>query len=283
MKNIVNFGGVIEHGIPEFRLEPSILENTVNKILDLGIKVKYNKELGKNVFLSDLEREYDAIFLSFGKNISSKMKIEGEELAGVLGGNELLENKDYPNFNGKKVIVSGGGNVAMDTCRTIKRLGASKVTVVYRRSEDEMPAEKIEIKEAKEDGVEFLFQTNLLKIIGNEKVEQIECIKTELIEKEGETRKVPVNINGSNFKIDADYVVMAVGSITDSNLLNTLKLETTKKGTIVIDENYKTSREKIYAGGDLSRGKRYSSLGSTSWKRCSRSNKKGFAKGGEIK
>lgn len=108
MKNIVNFGGVIEHGIPEFRLEPSILENTVNKILDLGINVRYNKELGKNLSLSDLEKEYDAIFLSFGKNVSSKMGIEKEELNGVLGGNELLENKNYPDFKGKNVIVSGG-------------------------------------------------------------------------------------------------------------------------------------------------------------------------------
>ena len=255
MKSIVNFGGVIEHGIPEFRLEPSILENTINKILDLGIHVIYNKELGKNLSLSDLEKEYDAIFLSFGKNISSKMGIEGEERNGVLGGNELLENKNYPNFKGKKVIVSGGGNVAMDTCRTIKRLGADKVTVVYRRSEEEMPAEKIEIEEAKEDGVEFLFQTNILKILGNEKVEQIECIKTNLVKREGEDRKVPVNIEGSNFRMDADYVIMAVGSITDSKLLDFIKIEKTKRGTIAIDENFKTSKEKIFAGGDLAGGK----------------------------
>ena len=201
--------------------------------------------------LSDLESEYDAIFLSFGKNISSTMGIVGEELNGVLGGNELLENKNYPNFKGKTVVVSGGGNVAMDTCRTIKRLGASKVYVVYRRSELEMPAEEIEIKEAKEDKVEFLFQTNLIKILGKDKVEKIECIKTELVEKEGETRKVPINIEGSNFTIDTDYVVMAVGSKTDEALLNKLGLKLTNKETIAIDENYKTSKEKIFAGGEL--------------------------------
>lgn len=143
----------------------------------------------------------------------------------------------------------------MDACRTIKRLGANKVTVIYRRSEDEMPAEKIEIKEAKEDGVEFLFQTNILKILGNKKVEQIECIKTNLVKKEGEDRKVPVNIEGSNFKIDADYVIMAVGSVTDTKLLDTIKIEKTKRGTIAIDENFKTSKEKIFAGGDLSGSK----------------------------
>ena len=183
------------------------------------------------------------------------MGIEGEELNGVLGGNELLENKNYPNFKGKTIIVSGGGNVAMDTCRTIKRLGASKVYVVYRRSELEMPAEEIEIKEAKEDKVEFLFQTNLIKILGKENVEKVECIKTELVEKEKETRKVPVNIEGSNFIIDADYVVMAVGSKTDEKLLDKLGLELTNKGTIAIDEDYKTSKEKVFSGGDLAGAK----------------------------
>lgn len=139
----------------------------------------------------------------------------------------------------------------MDASRTIKRLGASNVTVIYRRSEEEMPAEKIEIQEAKEDGVEFLFQTNILKILGNKQVEQIECIKTELIQKDGETRKVPINIEGSNFLLDVDYVIMAVGSMVEKTLIDSLSLETSKQGTLVIDENYKTSRKKVFAGGDL--------------------------------
>ena len=248
-------GGVVEHGIPEFRLERKVLENTIDKILELGIEVKYNKELGKDFSLEDLEKQYDAIFLSFGKNVSSMMGIEGENLNGVYGGNELLEYKKYPDFKGKNVAVIGGGNVAMDTCRTVKRLGANNVTVIYRRSEEEMPAEKLEIKEAKEDGIEFLFQTNILKIIGNQKVEQIECIKTELIAREGETRKSPVNIEGSNFIMDIDYVVMAVGSMVEEDLVNTLNIETTKRGTIEINKNYKTSREKVFAGGDLAGAK----------------------------
>lgn len=250
-----SLGGVIEHGIPEFRLKREILESTINKILDLGINVEYNKELGKDFTLEELESKYDAIFLSFGKNISSKMGVEGEEIDGVFGGNELLEYKAYPSFKGKNVAVIGGGNVAMDTCRTVKRLGAENVTVIYRRSEEEMPAEKIEIEEAKEDGVNFLFQTNILKIIGKEKVKQIECIKTELIQKQGETRKSPVNIENSNYILDIDYVIMAVGSETDKQLLNSLDLELTKKGTIWVDNNYKTSREKIFAGGDLAGSK----------------------------
>ena len=250
-----SLGGVIEHGIPEFRLEREILENTINKILNLGINVEYNKELGKDFSLDELESKYDAIFLSFGKNISSKMGIEGEEIAGVFGGNELLEYKTYPDFKGKKVAVIGGGNVAMDTCRTVKRLGAKTVTVIYRRSEEEMPAEKIEIEDAKKDGVDFLFQTNILKIMGEDKVKQIECIKTELIQKPGETRKVPVNIENSNYTLDMDYVIMAVGSQTDNNLVNSLDIELTRKGTIAVDSNYKTSREKVFAGGDLAGAK----------------------------
>ena len=248
-------GGVIEHGIPDFRLDRGVLENTVKKILDLGINVEYNKELGKDFSIEDLENEYDAIFLSFGKNNSSKMGIEGEDKNEVLGGNELLENKQYPEFKGKKVAIIGGGNVAMDTARTVKKLGADKVVVIYRRSEEEMPAEKIEILEAKEDGVEFLFQTNILKVLGGERVEKIECIKTKLIQKEGKTRKVPVNIENSNFLIDIDYVIMAVGSETDKSLIKGIDIKTTQRGTIEIDENYKTSREKVFAGGDLAGAK----------------------------
>lgn len=250
-----SLGGVIEHGIPEFRLEREILDNTINKILNLGVDVEYNKELGKDFTLDELESKYDAIFLSFGKNISSKMGIEGEEIVGVFGGNELLEYKTYPDFKGKKVAVIGGGNVAMDTCRTVKRLGAKTVTAIYRRSEEEMPAEKIEIEDAKKDGVDFLFQTNILKIMGEDKVKQIECIKTELIQKPGETRKVPVNIENSNYTLDMDYVIMAVGSQTDNELVNSLDVELTKKGTIAVDSNYKTSREKVFAGGDLAGAK----------------------------
>ena len=248
-------GGVIEHGIPEFRLEREILESTISKILNLGINVEYNKELGKDFTLDELESKYDAIFLSFGKNISSKIGIEGEEIAGVFGGNKLLEYKTYPDFKGKRVAVIGGGNVAMDTCRTVKRLGAKTVTVIYRRSEEEMPAEKLEIEDAKKDGVDFLFQTNIVRIMGEDKVKQIECIKTQLIQKPGETRKVPVNIENSNYTLDMDYVIMAVGSQVDKELVNSLDLELTKKGTIAVDSNYKTSREKVFAGGDLAGAK----------------------------
>ena len=145
----------------------------------------------------------------------------------------------------------GGGNVAIDVARTIKRLGAQNVTVIYRRSEKEMPAEKKEIKDAKKDGVEFLFQNNILKIIGNKKVEKIECIKTELVKREGESREVPVNIENSNYQIDMDYVVMAIGSMPDKKIVNSLELEKNIYGYIKVNEKFETSTKKIYAGGDL--------------------------------
>ena len=244
-------GGILRHGIPDFRLEKDILDKTIEAILDIGIRVEYNKELGRNLNLEDLEKEYDAIFLGFGANIPSKMNIEGEDLEGVYGGNSLLETGKHPSYKGKKVAVIGGGNVAMDCARTIKRLGADKVYVIYRRAEKQMPAESKEIEDAKREGIEFLFQNNIVKILGNEKVEKIECIRTELVKKEGETREVPINIEGSNYEMDIDYVVMAVGSSTEKELVDKLGLKLNKWGNIDVNEKHQTSKEKIYAGGDL--------------------------------
>ena len=248
-------GGILRHGIPDFRLEKDILDKTIEAILDVGIKVEYNKELGRNINIEDLEKEYDAIFLGFGANIPSKMNIEGEELEGVYGGNSLLETGNHPAYNGKKVAVIGGGNVAMDCSRTIKRLGADKVYVIYRRAEKQMPAESKEIEDAKKEGIEFLFQNNIVKILGDSKVEKIECIKTELVKKEGETREVPVNIEGSNYEMDIDYVVMAVGSSTEKELVDKLGLRLNKWGNIDVNEKHQTSKEKIYAGGDVAGNK----------------------------
>lgn len=244
-------GGITRYGIPDFRLSREIIDKNIEKILNLGIKAECNKALGKDYNLEDLEKEYDAIYLSFGANVSSKMNIPGENLQGVYGGNELLETNILPNYEGKNVAVSGGGNVAMDTARTIKRLGAKNVYVIYRRAKEQMPAEELEIEEAEKEGVEFLFKTNIVKILGNEKVEKLECIKTELVEKEGEKRPVPVNIENSNYLLDMDYVVMAVGSKPDGEIVSKTKLEVTQYGNIKVDENYMTSKKGIFAGGDL--------------------------------
>ena len=247
-------GGLLVHGIPEFRLPKNTVKDTIQKIIDLGLEVKYNMELGKDFSIQELESKYDAIFLAFGANISTKMGIDGEDLEGVYGGNQLLEYNNHPDYKNKKVAIIGGGNVAMDCARTVKKLGAEEVSVIYRRAEEQMPAETKEIEEAKEEGIKFIFQNNLVKILGNNKVEQIELIKTELVQKEGETRKSPVNIPDSNYIIDIDYVIMALGSHPEQ-FVSQLGLELTEKGYIKIDENNRTSNEKIFAGGDLAGAK----------------------------
>ena len=244
-----DLGGILIHGIPEFRLEKSIVKKTIEAILTLGIKVEYEKELGRNLSLEILTKEYDAIFLGIGANISSKMNIKGEELDGVYSGNELLEKNNHPNYIGKSVAIIGGGNVAMDTARTVKRLGAENVYVIYRRSREQMPAEDKEVEDAKKEGIEFLFQNNIVSILGNNKVEKIECIKTELVKKEGENRLSPINIKGSNYFMNMDYVIMAVGSKPEEKIIK--DFEKNKWGYILVDENMRTSIKKVYAGGDI--------------------------------
>ena len=247
-------GGIIQHGIPTFRLDREIVEKTIQKILDLGVQVYYGKELGKNLMLEQLKKEYDAIFLGVGANVSSKMGIEGENLQGVYGGNELLEYHLHPDYAGKKVAVIGGGNVAMDCARTIKRLGAKEVVVIYRRAEEQMPAERKEIQEAKEEGVKFLFLHNIVKVLpdsNGEKVNKIECIRTQLVQKEGDSRPSPVDIEGSNEIMDMDYVVMAIGSKPEEKIMQTLPVEKSKKGYITVNENYQTTEKGIFAGGDI--------------------------------
>lgn len=248
-------GGLLSHGIPDFRLPKEVLEKTIEKILDLGIEVKYNCTLGKEISLEDLKKEYDAVLLSFGANISAKMGIQGEELEGVYGGNELLEHNNHPDYKGKIVVVNGGGNTAMDTSRTINRMEAKKVYVVYRRAREQMPAEQKEIDDAINEGVEFLFQNNIVKIIGDKFVEKIECIKTELIKVEGESRLKPVDIKGSNYEIPVDYVVMAVGSKPEEEVLDVLSLAKNKWGYIDTNEENRTSDEKVFCAGDISGAK----------------------------
>ena len=246
-----DLGGILKRGIPEFRLSNEIVEKTIEQILALGINVQCEKELGRNLELANLEKEYDAIYLSIGANIPRKMAIEGEELEGVYGGNSLLENQNHPDYTNKKVAIIGGGNVSIDFSRTIKRMGAEQVVVIYRRSEAEMPAESKEISDAKKEGVEFLFLNNIVKILGTNKVEKIECIKTELVQKEGETRKSPVNIENSNYILNMDYVVMAVGGEVDKDLIEKCNISTTTKKYVQVNENNQTSDEKVFAGGDV--------------------------------
>ena len=274
-------GGLLRYGIPEFRLDRDVLDKQIDKILDLGIEAVCGKALGVDYSLEDLRSRYDAVFLAFGANVSKKMNIPGEDLYGVFGGNELLESGEHPDYRGKKVAVIGGGNVAMDVSRTIKRLDADKVYVIYRRAEEQMPAERKEIEDAKAEGIEFLFQSNLVRINGTGGVSEdgelkagdylreaisdadvdanndsgcvtsVECIKTELVQKEDSSRLVPVDIDGSNFILNLDYVVMAVGSEAEKSVIDGLGVELNKWGYIDVDENFMTSIPNVFAGGDL--------------------------------
>ena len=244
-------GGLLTHGIPDFRLPREVVEKTIEKILDLGVETKLNQELGRDFEIEDLAKKYDAVFVAIGANIPAKMNGEGENLNGVYGGNYLLEYNKHPNYTGKKVAIIGGGNVAMDSARTIKKLGASEVYVIYRRAEEQMPAEKKEIEDAKKEGIEFLFQTNIKKILGKANVEKIECIKMDLVQKEGETRLSPVEIPNSNYDMPIDYVVMAIGAKTEQESLEKENIELTQKNYVKINENYETSIKNVFAGGDL--------------------------------
>lgn len=246
-------GGLLVHGIPEFRLPKSIVKQVTDNIVKLGIDVKLGMELGKNITLEELENKHDAVFIGIGANLSNKMDIPGEELNGVYGGNELLEYNKHPDYHGKTVIVSGGGNVAMDVSRSAIRNGASKVIVVYRRSEKEMPADIKEIEEAKEDGVEFLFLSTITKVLGSDFVTGIEVVKNELIQKEGDTRLSPVPIEGSNYVINCDYVMMAIGSHPEEYVEN-FNIEK-NKGRIKIDKDGRTDNPKIFSGGDIAGSK----------------------------
>lgn len=243
-------GGILRYGIPEFRLEKTKVDNTINRILELGVKVKCNKELGKDILLEELKQQYDAIFLGIGANLSRKMGIVGEEKNNVFGGNELLQTSNHPDYKNKTAIIIGGGNVAMDAARTIKRLGAEEVKVIYRREEAQMPAEPKEVKEAKQEGIEFIYKTNVQKILGKDNVEQIECIRTELVQKEGQTRLEPVNIDKSEFILKADYVIMAIGAELDIKLVQGIGLELNEKNRIKVDEDHMTNISGIFAAGD---------------------------------
>ena len=249
-------GGLLRYGIPDFRLDKTLLDKWLDIfILNKNINVYTNIKLGKDITIKDLKEKNDLIVLALGANISNKMGIDGENNDFVFGGNELLEYKKTPNFKDKKVAIIGGGNVAIDVSRTIKRLGAKEVSIVYRRAEEQMPAEKKEIAEAKKEEIKFLFLTNVIRIINNN-TKQIECIKTMLVDSENGGRKCPVNIKDSNFLIDIDYVIMAIGSNPDEETLNNLNINLNKWGYVETDKNYKTSDPKIYAIGDLAGNKK---------------------------
>lgn len=243
-------GGILRYGIPEFRLDKKYIDILEEKLLNLDVQICTNKTLGKDFSIPDLKEKFYAVILDIGANVSSKMNIEGEMLENVFGANELLENNTHPDYKDKKVIVIGGGNVAIDVARTAKRKGAKEVTIVYRRAIKQMPAENIEIEEAICEDIKFLYQVNVKKIFSN----KVMCTKNMLVKDEKEQRDVPVEIENSEFEMESDYVVMAIGSILNNDITEQ-GIELNEKGYIKVDENGMTNISSVYAIGDCAGNK----------------------------
>lgn len=261
-------GGVLVYGIPEFRLPKAIVQNEIDSLKALGVKIELNFVVGRTRKLKDLIAKdgYDAVFIGTGAGLPKFMDIEGENLVGVFGANEYLtranlmkaydeKGHDTPCWRGRRVAVLGGGNVAMDASRMALRLGAEQVYLVYRRSEAEMPARKEEIHHAKEEGVEFLTLRNAKRILGNDEgfVTGLECLKYELGEPDASGRRSPVAIAGSEFVLDVDTVVVAVGNASNPLIPSTTEgLKTDSRGRITVDpETNMTSIPGVFAGGDI--------------------------------
>ena len=248
-------GGILTYGIPNFVLDKQIVNKKVDYIKSLGVNFFMNKELEKDIYLNDLIDSYDAIFLGFGASIGKRMDAKNNNIDGVIDANDFLEkmykNQKHLFSDVKDCLVIGGGNTAIDAARVAKKNLGCNVSIVYRRSEKEMPARKVEILNAKNDNIDFNFLSNPIAYIGNDKVKEVECIKMKLVEVEGQ-RARPVVIDNSNYIIKADLVIEAISSSIDTNL--TKLLETHFWGGIKVNENMQTSIPKVFAGGDCVSG-----------------------------
>ena len=258
-------GGVLVYGIPEFRLPKAIVQREIDGLKALGVRIETNFCVGRTVKLADLMKEYDAAFIGTGAGLPKFMGVEGENLNGVFSANEYLTranlmkaydvgHADTPFWRGRRVAVLGGGNVAMDASRMALRLGAEKVYLVYRRSLEEMPARREEIHHAEAEGVEFRMLQNAKRVLGeNGRVTGLECLKYELGEPDASGRRSPVAIAGSEFVLDVDTVVVAVGNASNPLIPATTDgLEVNRRGNIVVDpETNMTSIPGVFAGGDI--------------------------------
>jgi glutamate synthase (NADPH/NADH) small chain len=263
-------GGVLVYGIPEFRLPKSIVQSEVDYLISMGVEVKTSYIIGKLDTIDELfEEGYDAIFIGTGAGLPNFMRIPGENLKGIYSANEYLTRSnlmkaydfpraDTPIIRGRNVAVLGGGNTAMDSVRTALRLGADNAYIVYRRSRVEMPAREAEIHHAEEEKIQFNLLTNPVKFIGDDDgwVKKMECIRMELGEPDASGRRRPVPIEGSNFEIEVDVVVIAIGNSSNPLVVRTTPgLETNKWGNIIVnEETMETSRPGIFAGGDIVTG-----------------------------
>ena len=262
-------GGVLVYGIPEFRLpKEKIVAREIDDVRRLGVKFETDVIVGRTITIDSLldEEGFSAVFIGSGAGLPRFMGIEGENLNGVVSANEFLtranlmraydDEYDTPIYVGKRVAVVGGGNVAMDAVRTAKRLGA-EVTIIYRRSEAELPARREEVHHAKEEGIEFKMLTNPTRVLGDEKgwVTALSCVEMELGEPDESGRRSPVVKEGSDFTVECDVVIMALGTSPNPLLKSTTKgLETNRRGCIVADDMGVTSREGVFAGGDAVTG-----------------------------
>ncbi len=270
-------GGVLVYGIPEFRLPKSIVKKEVQNLEAMGVKMQTNVVIGKTLTVDELfEMGFEAVFIGSGAGLPSFMGIPGESLKGVYSANEFLtrsnlmkaylESPNTPIMKGGRVAVVGGGNVAMDAARTALRLGAEKVYIVYRRSMEELPARREEVEHAEEEGIEFRLLTNPKEILGynnpedkrdpkNGFVTGMRCVKMELGEPDERGRRRPVEIQGSDFVIDVDTVIMSIGTTPNPLIKSTTEgLEVNSRGGIIVEENGKTTKDGVYAGGDAVTG-----------------------------
>ena len=260
-------GGVLIYGIPEFRLPKAIVQKEIDTLIAMGVKLETNFVVGRTRKIKDLMDKdgFDAVFVGTGAGLPKFMNIPGENLVGVFSANEYLTrsnlmkaydtaNAHTPLYHSKKVAVLGGGNVAMDAARTALRLGADEVHLVYRRTEKEMPARVEEVAHAREEGVTFHMLQNAVRILGDadDRVTQIECLRYELGEPDASGRRSPVAIKGSEFLMDVDTVIVAIGNGSNPLISQTTEgLQVNKYGNIVVDESGKSSIDGIYAGGDI--------------------------------
>ncbi len=260
-------GGVLVYGIPEFRLPKSIVQKEVDGLKALGVDIETNVVVGRSISVDEILEKYEAVFIGSGAGLPRFMNIPGENLKGVYSANEFLTRvnlmKAYkdasttPIMHAKKVAVVGGGNVAMDAARCAKRLGAEEVHIVYRRSKEELPARKEEVEHAEEEGIIFDLLTNPVEILADENrfVGGMKCIKMQLGEPDESGRRRPEIIEGSDFILDVDAVIMSIGTSPNPLIKTTTKgLEVNKRGVIIVNEDALTSKTGVYAGGDAVTG-----------------------------
>ena len=264
-------GGLLTFGIPEFKLEKSVIKRRRKILEDMGVKFNLGKEIGKDLPFKKLYNEYDAVFLAMGTYTSLEGGFSGERLPGVYKAIDYLisstkkllklqkSKDDFINLKGKRVIILGGGDTAMDCNRTAIRQGAKSVKCLYRRDEENMPGSKREVKNAKEEGVQFEFNIQPIDIVGDDKVKGVKIVKTQLGEPDQNGRRVPLPIPGSETIYDADAVIIAFGfRASPSDWFDDLNIDTHKNGLVVAEENqeyqFQTSNKKIFSGGDMVRG-----------------------------